>query len=101
MLKELSQESIRLLKSLHWMLLLPKDLKGLEKGGWLAENTMAGSQLIERNHLIQKRETDLNGTMSNLTATSNGNEQIPVTCSNAPTPLPDLLKSRLQVQPCY
>lgn len=65
-------------------------------GGWLEDTTLAGSQqLIERNHLMQKGETELNTTFStssgNLNVTSNGNEQAPVTSSTTAS-LPDLLK---------
>ncbi|CAL5191347.1 unnamed protein product [Lathyrus oleraceus] len=67
------------------------------KGGWLEENTVIGSQLIERNHLIQKGETELKRTMntssSNLTMTSSGIEQTPITSGSAATSLPELLKN--------
>ncbi|XP_058753657.1 RNA polymerase II C-terminal domain phosphatase-like 3 [Vicia villosa] len=67
------------------------------KGGWLEENTLVGSQLIERNHLIQKGETELKRTMStsssNLTMTSSGNEQTPITSGSTTASLPALLKN--------
>lgn len=66
-------------------------------GGWLEENRVAGSHLIERNHLMQKGETELKKTMSTSsgysTVTSNGNEQAPVTVSNTAAALPGLLKN--------
>jgi RNA polymerase II C-terminal domain phosphatase-like 3/4 len=62
------------------------------KGGWFEENTVAGSQLIERNHLMQKRESELERTMStssgNLTVTSDGNEQAPITGSSTTASIP-------------
>ncbi|CAI8592093.1 unnamed protein product [Vicia faba] len=67
------------------------------KGGWLDENTVIGSQLIERNHLIQKGETELKRTMStsssNLIMTSSGNEQTPITSGSTAASLPALLKN--------
>lgn len=66
-------------------------------GGWLEETTAAGSQLIERNHSMEKVETEPKKAVSNgsgnITVTSiNGNEQAPVTSSNTTVSLPALLK---------
>jgi hypothetical protein len=61
-----------------------------EKGDWLSENTVDGSQLIERNYAIQKGKTELKASMSAsssyLTATGT------VTSSFDRAPLPALLK---------
>ncbi|KAK7295619.1 hypothetical protein RJT34_18530 [Clitoria ternatea] len=70
-------------------------------GGWLEENIMAGTQLIERNHLMDKFEAEpkiLNTVSSsctgsgNFNVTRNGNEQAPATSSNATAYLPAILK---------
>ena len=71
-------------------------------GGWLEETTAAGSQLIERNHLMENMDSEAKKTMStvsssstvsgNFNATSNGNEQASVTSSITTASLPALLK---------
>ena len=73
------------------------------KGGWFEENTVAGSQLVERNHLMQKGETELqrpiSTSSSNLTVTSNGNELASVTSSSATASLPTSLLKNIAVNP--
>lgn len=73
------------------------------KGGWFEENTVAGSQLVERNHLMQKGETELqrpiSTSSSNLTVTSNGNELASVTGSSATASLPTSLLNNIAVNP--
>lgn len=73
------------------------------KGGWFEENTVAGSQLVERNHLMQKGETELKRTIStsssNLTVSNNGNELASVTSSSATASLPTYLLNNVAVNP--
>ncbi|XP_027349829.1 RNA polymerase II C-terminal domain phosphatase-like 3 [Abrus precatorius] len=71
-------------------------------GGWLEENTLAGTQSTERNHLMEKFGAEPKKTLNtvssscsgsgNFSVTNNGNEQAPVTSSNATASLPSLLK---------
>ncbi|XP_061367031.1 RNA polymerase II C-terminal domain phosphatase-like 3 [Gastrolobium bilobum] len=71
-------------------------------GGWLEETAVSGSQLIERNHLMENVEAEPKKTLSivsssrtdsgNFNVTSNGNEQAPVTSSSTTASLPALLR---------
>ncbi|KAL4382823.1 RNA polymerase II C-terminal domain phosphatase-like [Arachis hypogaea] len=69
-------------------------------GGWLEENNVIGSQLIERNHLKENADFEPRNTMTvssslpvsgNFNVTNNGKEQAPVT-SNINPAFPALLK---------
>ncbi|KAK7340800.1 hypothetical protein VNO77_21513 [Canavalia gladiata] len=71
-------------------------------GGWLEETTVTGTQLTERNHLIEKFETEPRKSLNtagstcpgsgNFNVASNGNEPTPVTSSSTTVSIPALLK---------
>lgn len=69
-------------------------------GGWLEDITGPGTQLIEKNHLIDKFAPEPKRTLNtvsssgsvNFNATSIRNEQAPITSNNVPSSLPAIFK---------
>ena len=71
-------------------------------GGWLEDNTGPGTQLVEKNNLMDKFAPEPKKTLNTVSSTSSGsvsfnatnirNEQAPLASSNIPSSLPAILK---------